>query len=155
MSQPLTKKWLDQLKTPKGGYDKKTLKMLGIDWPPPKGWRKELLKRHGQPVPKRVYRKKAKKGRPALNNPDSPFWKKKRKSLKGVKKYEDFLQTEYWAAVRLKVFRRDKFTCQVCGSKKEIQAHHMTYSIYKKEHLNLSQLMTLCQSCHYEWHCIS
>jgi hypothetical protein len=40
---PLTLVMLDQLKTPKGGYDRQTLEMLGIGWPPKSGWRKRLL----------------------------------------------------------------------------------------------------------------
>ena len=44
-----TEKELDALKTPRGGYDAKTLKMLGVPWPPPKGWRQALL--NGDPIP--------------------------------------------------------------------------------------------------------
>jgi hypothetical protein len=38
-----TKQELEMLKTPKGGYDRATLKMLGVPWPPPKGWKRALI----------------------------------------------------------------------------------------------------------------
>lgn len=39
----LTNESLDALKTAKGGYDKKTLALLGVGWPPKKGWRRKLV----------------------------------------------------------------------------------------------------------------
>lgn len=37
-----TKQELEGLKTGNGGWNRATLKMLGIPWPPPKGWKKAL-----------------------------------------------------------------------------------------------------------------
>lgn len=34
---------LDKLRTPRGGYTRKTLEAIGIKWPPRKGWRKKLI----------------------------------------------------------------------------------------------------------------
>ena len=36
--------YLDSLKTPKGGYTRETLTMLGVEWPPKKGWKREIIK---------------------------------------------------------------------------------------------------------------
>lgn len=40
----LTVAILDKLKTPKGGYTRKTLQTLGVGRPPKQGWRKELIR---------------------------------------------------------------------------------------------------------------
>jgi 5-methylcytosine-specific restriction endonuclease McrA len=55
-----------------------------------------------------------------------------------------------WQKKRLKIFERDKFTCQMCHSKiKTLSIHHKEYLKGKKpwEHPN-RLLITLCQPCH-------
>jgi len=39
----ISRRDLENLKTPKGGYTRKTIESLGIEWPPPKGWKRKLL----------------------------------------------------------------------------------------------------------------
>ncbi len=39
----ITKKRIEKAKTPNGGYNGKQLKIVGIKWPAPKGWRRELI----------------------------------------------------------------------------------------------------------------
>jgi len=39
----LTENRINKLKTLKGGYNKKTLNALGIDWPLKKGWKKNII----------------------------------------------------------------------------------------------------------------
>lgn len=34
---------LERLKSPKGGYSRASLNIMGISWPPPRGWRKKLI----------------------------------------------------------------------------------------------------------------
>lgn len=34
---------IESFRTIRGGFTKKDLKKLGIDWPPQKGWRKKLV----------------------------------------------------------------------------------------------------------------
>lgn len=34
---------IESLKTPKGGWTKASLALLGVPWPPPKGWKKRLI----------------------------------------------------------------------------------------------------------------
>lgn len=72
--------------------------------------------------------------------------------LKNRKNYKVFLLSEYWQHVRMKVLRRDKFTCIRCGSKNNLEVHHETYTIHFKEHKNLNKLHTLCSNCHREFH---
>jgi hypothetical protein len=34
---------IESLKTDKGGWTKDSLKSLGVEWPPPSGWKNKLL----------------------------------------------------------------------------------------------------------------
>jgi len=35
---------IEALKSPEGGYTKEVLMSLGVPWPPPKGWKRKLIK---------------------------------------------------------------------------------------------------------------
>ncbi|MCF8890638.1 HNH endonuclease [Priestia megaterium] len=62
-------------------------------------------------------------------------------------------QTPENKAWRMSVFIRDDFTCKVCGSKEEIEAHHIfNYSSHKKLRYKLSNGITLCEICHDNFH---
>ena len=37
------KQIIENSKTPKGGWTRETLQMWGINWPPPKGWKYDLI----------------------------------------------------------------------------------------------------------------
>jgi 5-methylcytosine-specific restriction endonuclease McrA len=57
-----------------------------------------------------------------------------------------------WLELRKKIYERDFWTCQECkikchgnGTKDKIQCHHIDYDITNNE---LSNLITLCASCH-------
>lgn len=39
----LTKKDIENLQTGNGGYNKKTLALLGLKWPPKKGWKNKVI----------------------------------------------------------------------------------------------------------------
>lgn len=39
----VTAEWLEQNKTKAGAYSKQQLKVLGVDWPPGKGWQKRII----------------------------------------------------------------------------------------------------------------
>lgn len=41
---PMAKK-IDALRTGSGGWSKESLAKLGVTWPPPKGWRKDLIRK--------------------------------------------------------------------------------------------------------------
>ena len=55
-----------------------------------------------------------------------------------------------WKELRKQIYKRDNYTCQICGKhckKQEIQAHHIIpYHISKDN--NLTNLITLCFVCH-------
>lgn len=39
----VTNDWLLKWQTPKGGYNKRQLTLLGIAWPPTRGWKHDVL----------------------------------------------------------------------------------------------------------------
>ena len=41
----VTNDWLLQWQTPNGGYNKKQLTLLGVPWPPKRGWKHDVLDR--------------------------------------------------------------------------------------------------------------
>lgn len=50
---------------------------------------------------------------------------------------------------RLNVFKKNWFTCQCCGSNKNIQAHHIKpFSKYNELRLDVKNGICLCGSCH-------
>jgi len=54
---------------------------------------------------------------------------------------------------RINVFIRDNRECQKCGSKKDIQAHHIKpWSQFKNVRLDINNGITLCKKCHAKTH---
>jgi hypothetical protein len=45
----ITAEEIEAAKTPKGGWTKKQLAKWGVPWPPPQGWKKQLLKTSSKP----------------------------------------------------------------------------------------------------------
>lgn len=45
---------IDAAKTTNGGWTKKQLAQWGVPWPPPKGWRKALIRGTELPSPRRA-----------------------------------------------------------------------------------------------------
>lgn len=61
-----------------------------------------------------------------------------------------YLKSVEWQKLRTLVFTRDNYTCQSCGSKSSLNAHHITYEDLGME--SLDQLTTLCTTCHTALH---
>lgn len=54
---------------------------------------------------------------------------------------------------RMEVFKRDNFTCQKCGSKKDLQAHHLKeWSKFGDLRFDIHNGLTVCIGCHGEIH---
>lgn len=61
--------------------------------------------------------------------------------------YDLYMNTPEYKAKRLEVLKRDGFVCQLCGSGKNLQVHHINYDNLGTE-LETDDLITLCGSCH-------
>lgn len=64
--------------------------------------------------------------------------------------YIDYLQTEHWKNKKIEKLKSTSFMCEKCNSKKDLQVHHISYE--NKGNENLSDLRTLCKSCHQKIH---
>lgn len=55
--------------------------------------------------------------------------------------------------VRRKVFRRDKYKCVRCGSRKKIVGHHLNgWNWFIQGRYDTANVCTVCTSCHNEFH---
>ena len=62
-----------------------------------------------------------------------------------------YLKGELWRLKRKAVLIRDSHTCQICGSKHNLEIHHDSgYDLIPFE--PISCLRTLCNSCHHTLH---
>jgi 5-methylcytosine-specific restriction endonuclease McrA len=59
--------------------------------------------------------------------------------------YNEYLQTDHWTEIKIKVMERDLHTCQICGDK-AIDVHHLTYAHRDNEFI--FELVALCRKCH-------
>jgi len=64
--------------------------------------------------------------------------------------YSDKLKDPRWQKKRLKIFERDNWTCQICGStENSLVAHHLWYFTNTEPwDYDDSYLTTLCEACH-------
>lgn len=61
--------------------------------------------------------------------------------------------SQRYKAWRTAVFERDGFCCNKCGTKNDIQAHHIkTWKHNKELRYQVSNGITLCRKCHLEAH---
>jgi len=77
---------------------------------------------------------------------DSRFsWERPNNSQRRTREYIDW---------RTNVFTRDDFTCQICGQVGgNLNAHHIKpFAKYKKLRFELTNGITLCESCHRKVH---
>jgi hypothetical protein len=69
-------------------------------------------------------------------------------------RYDEYLRSEEWLALRQQVLRRDKYRCRHTGKASRpgdpLQVHHLTYERVGAERLD--DLITLCRSAHRRLH---
>lgn len=60
--------------------------------------------------------------------------------------------SEYTEFVKI-VLKRDNYVCQCCGSKNNLQVHHLYgYAGFPEYRIDQSQAITLCDNCHISFH---
>ena len=75
------------------------------------------------------------------------------KSVKGVtryQKYKNYLLSPEWEEIRQTLFASRGRVCEMCGSNKFIQVHHITYDRLFNE--DPADLLVVCNSCHEKIH---
>lgn len=112
----------------------------------------DLQYRYAKPKKKVSKPKKKKKG--------TDTKAKSQKAVRGLKKnttkkeqYHQQLEHPLWEKKRNIILKRDQYQCRLCGSKHNLQVHHIKYSSGKKawEYPNFD-LITLCEDCHQKVH---
>ena len=64
--------------------------------------------------------------------------------------YAAYLSSPEWRNKKRERLQKDGFQCQICGSAKNLNVHHITYENVPWEEMD--DLMTVCQSCHRKIH---
>lgn len=64
--------------------------------------------------------------------------------------YNEYMESDAWANKRFERLKKDNFQCQMCGSAKNLNVHHVTYERLGNEDMN--DLVTLCNKCHSKVH---
>jgi hypothetical protein len=66
------------------------------------------------------------------------------------KNYSELLKDPRWQKKRLEIFKRDNFTCRVCGSTENtLHVHHKEYHYNKSPwSYKNDNYLTVCESCH-------
>ena len=64
--------------------------------------------------------------------------------------HQNHINSDKWKAMRLKVLKRDDYTCQGCLENPATEVHHITYANLGDEFM--FQLMAICRECHSRFH---
>lgn len=70
-----------------------------------------------------------------------------------IDKWDSLYKHPRWFKFRDEILKRDNYQCTVCGNKSDLRVHH-TYYIKSKAPWQYPpcSLLTLCESCHYNYH---
>ena len=62
------------------------------------------------------------------------------------------MKSDKWDSIKKRLFKSRGKYCQVCKTESNLHIHHKNYDNWQKE--KLSDLLILCQKCHYDLHFI-
>lgn len=68
--------------------------------------------------------------------------------LLGYKSYKQYLGSNKWTEIRLRVLARDNAVCCSCHKPRASQVHHLSYSMAALNGDDDSQLRSICPKCH-------
>ncbi len=74
----------------------------------------------------------------------------KKQELEAVNRrkfYNDYIASDKWKAIRLKVLKRDNNLCQACLEAPAQDVHHITYANLGDE--LMFELLSVCRDCHF------
>jgi hypothetical protein len=61
--------------------------------------------------------------------------------------YSEYMKSNKWKAIRLKVLKRDDYLCQACLDAPAQDVHHLTYCNIGDE--LMYELISVCRDCHF------
>ena len=65
------------------------------------------------------------------------------------KDYQEYRLCSEYLDWRKKCLKRDLHLCQLCGTKKKVEVHHIkSYKDFPEERINIDNGIALCRSCH-------
>ena len=68
-------------------------------------------------------------------------------------RFDDLRTGKYANEFRNRLFKRDGYICQECGSKGKLQLHHKKkWSLFKEDRFDERNCLTLCIKCHIKKH---
>jgi 5-methylcytosine-specific restriction endonuclease McrA len=170
----VTRKWLSENTTRKGGYLAVQIHALGYSYPPPKGWLKQIVGKQitfsqrdafaagafsKEEARKRLREIKDTKlcfqygwvPQPKIEKP-----KKVKKSKKYISKStsNDFLQTFEWRRLRMQALKKYGAKCMCCGATPQSGAimnvdHIKPRKIFPELALDIDNLQVLCGECNH------
>lgn len=73
-------------------------------------------------------------------------------SMKSNSRYQSYLLSDHWKALRGLKLNQQRFRCQCCRETKRLQVHHRHYRDLVS--CTLNDLMVLCESCHQILHAL-
>jgi len=153
---------ITQNQTSNGGWNKNALREWGVEWPPPEGWKKELENayRLGQTIGFILECIGCRKAKYFVDHEDYPV-------CNDCKKFEQDRYDREHNEIRLirqkrvrckckkesipsdfrwTVFERDNFTCQKCGSRRNLSVDHI-FPESMGGKLTMENAQTLCKHC--------
>lgn len=153
----ITAAQLNELKTPKGGFTRKTLELLGVGYPPKKGWKKRLLTKGYSSVDAA----KAERKREAAKK--KKLEKKERKKVRRLERVmakggdvnsKAFLESYEWRKLRMVILKKHGARCQCCGRSQldgvTIHVDHIKpRRKYPELALDANNLQVLCHECNH------
>jgi len=126
-----------------------------------RGWNKGMSKKkgdnlsYGKPrsdITKRLISDKA-KGREFSEEHKKAISEARIKFFDIIGRIERIDRGWKFARWRKEVHKRDDYTCQICGERAEVKAHHiLSWKDYPELRFELENGITLCASCHKKIH---
>ena len=80
-------------------------------------------------------------------------WDFRRRCLEwlGFKTYEDYLESDLWKEIRLRVMKKSRWHCASCGLAAKV-VHHQRYTSRGLKGTSDKWLLALCHECHSKQH---
>jgi hypothetical protein len=66
------------------------------------------------------------------------------------KEHEEYINSDKWKELRLRILKRDNYLCQGCLIQPATQVHHLTYERFTYE--CCFDLISVCEDCHTKIH---